>query len=1060
MDASRLGQAMAIKSSELLYYLELKMKKIKFYLLIAFFFATCTLTACGGGGDATSLANELAAEAPTPSLEIINTENIPEKIFTNQPYNFSLRIKNPSSENVFVDLTWSDGSKTTSLGFGPGEHTQTYEKKFDVSEKQSFSWAANLHWGAANEELGTLNGSVEVEPLPSAPVLKLLKKLASSIVAGTPYTVELVAIDTDEDLVSIDLKWSDLSSAETSTVEGAEANSIFARNFSAAKTYQWTAVAKDVRGNESETLSGSVKVTAAPVPVTPTAPALELANAPSTGIFTQSVYEVIFNATDKDGDLKSLQFRWADENSDQIRVISTAAANQIKFSRTFSSANTYSWTAYAVDASGRRSNSLSGQVKVSLAQAGEDFPLPTPKTLESVQLLAPEECSGSNNGFFPKSPPNPEVEKRRRYVFDQFLVAKADKSGYDPEQTFNKHTGKAIYKEMHAFGLIAIMFNQMKLTTDVVEKEKWRLYTNKLAREATPPADKSTKGDFPFRIYQIMDTYARWNCEMEPATKSKVEAFMRNRDFGVDYFTTQNLSILNAYSRYMAGLFWTGLKDMNKTDPTGIERLKSRALMLYKGTSGEWASAPYDGYNTFVHMSLAQLSPDRELATLAHLGFQAATVKTASVWMRGILATFSLRDYGPFKTGPNGGYAAHWFFLGGKQPGADLSRSYLTGAAANYHMPQDITAVANKKNVILDTKIKLTASRTTHSQSYIEKDFGVFSLRSATRDGSEKSFIPGQTTPPGVLWSPKMGRANFWLTLTDDEDLSNPSHGWGNTPTNFIHAKYGQQWLQNKGTLILVTDSKDIPADQQTKIAKNTSLQNIFGSMPDPNSSSLIDTTCAKNSCKLSVDGKPVYQLFYSRDNKVLISISSSRPFSMFGIKRSTSDWLNEQSFKIPLDITQNMAAGVAIETADYASHAGGTMAEKVANFKKNINEKSSFKFSPPSSDKRRSNLEYKDRLGNTLMKEYIWSGNAPYWRLKGWYYSKNPDPRPLEIVNGEPVDHTTWPAIENSQVVQQTVDGASCPLYVKKLNGTDWLKLWDDKQPPYTPKSGCKAPA
>jgi Integrase core domain len=1023
------------------------------------------LSACGGSGGSNAIDEDPNAETPESSIVLQNTDSISEKISADQAYNISLKINNTTSESLLFELNWGDGSEIDARTFDPGEHDYTRSKNFNVADTTSFEWQARLLSSSTNEEVASVSGSVLVEAIPSAPVLQLLNTPPANQTNAAAYRLEFEVSDKDGDLAVLELKWADESAVETQETKGTTANASFARSFTKAGTYSWTALARDAGSRDSETLNGSVKVTMVTQPPAPNAPSLALKGSANSTALTQTTHELAFDAADKDGDLQVLRLRWSDETADRTLNVSTAAAS-VKLTRAFSQAGTFTWSARVSDVGGRTSTPITGQVIVTAPPPTEEFPLPVAKTLDSVPLMAAEACTGADNNFFIKSAPNPETEKRRRYVFDQFLVAKADKKGYDPDLTFKLHTKKDIHKHIHAFGLIALMFNQMKLTTDPVEKDKWRKLTNALALEATPQAKEA---ELPFKDYQIMDTYARWHCEMDTAVKTKIEAYIRNRRFDADFFNTSNLTILNAYSRYMAGLFWTDLKNLkNSTDPTGIKLLKSRARGLYPGTSGEWGSAPYDGYNTFVHMSLAQLSPDRELATLANLAFQATTAKTASVWMQGLTATFSLRDYGPFKTEPAGGHAAQWFFLGGKSPSfvadgrLNLSRSSLVGAAANYHMPVDITAVANKKDVVLETKIRLTTDqgKAVHSQSYVEKNFAVYSLRQATRDGSGKSFIPGQTIPPGVVWSPKLGRSNFWLTLTDDADLSNPSHSWGNTATNLIHAKYGQQWLQNKGTLLLVTDSVEINSIKMEEIKKTPSLQNIFGSMPSPNSSSLIDTSCATNSCKKSIDDKPLYQLFYSRDNKVLISITSTRPFVMFGRQRTTSDWQNEHGFKIPLDVNASLASGVAVETTDYATYNGSTMELKLANFKKDIVDKTTFHFKPPTDNKKRANLEYKDRLGNTLMKEYIWSDNAPYWRTKGWSYSKNPDPRPLEIINGNPVDHTMWPSIENSQVVQKIEDGSSCPLYVRKKDGNGWLKIWDDTQPPYIPKAACKAPA
>ena len=103
--------------------------------------------------------------------------------------------------------------------------------------------------------------------------------------------------------------------------------------------------------------------------------------------------------------------------------------------------------------------------------------------------------------------------------------------------------------------------------------------------------------------------------------------------------------------------------------------------------------------------------------------------------------------------------------------------------------------------------------------------------------------------------------------------------------------------------------------------------------------------------------------------------------------------------------------------------------------------------------------MYYTDRLGNTLHKEYIWQGNTPYWRTRGWASTLNPDPTPHETINGVPVNHTVWPAADNRLLHQATVGLVPCPLYVKRTDGT-WLKIWNDTAPPFTANPACKAPS
>jgi hypothetical protein len=703
----------------------------------------------------------------------------------------------------------------------------------------------------------------------------------------------------------------------------------------------------------------------------------------------------------------------------------------------------------------------------------EVFVLPA-AVLPTVPLIADKECEDANNGFFKIGEPDPEVEARRRYIAEQFLVPNFQTGKYDPIATFNQimqehKTKKKGFSESsaHVFGVVALMYNQAVLSNDSATRKTWIDKADEISVIAVKDWLRSrSRGDdyLPFNRYQLMDTYVRWHCLMADKTKSTIRDYMTSQQFDGRYGTA-NLKILNAHARYLAGQAWPNatdwkggkIIDISKSDPNGEKLLKKEALDLYKFTSDEWASQPYDGYNTFVHMSLAQLSKDRELAEAAHYGFQAAVAKTASVWVNGILATYSLRDYPPFKSGASGAFASHWYWLGGKIPERSFGRSYLVGAAVNYHLPKTILNIVRDANIERDTRITLSSGGSrVHSQSYLKNAFGVFSNRSATRDGAAKTFVPGQTTPPGVVWNPTQGRSNFWLTLTDDANLLSADKQWTNTSTGEVHAKYGQQWLQHKGTLLMVTDNVEhkIPKEE-------TALHQIIGSMPKPNDTSMVDAACAKVSCKTTKDGRKIYHLFFSRDDRVLIAVASAKPFNLQS-QRTKTDWQNGHGFTIPLEYEESLANAVAIEADDYLSAKGENRSEKLSNWKTQVLEKSDFIFELPQSDYRRASIKYKDSKGNTLFKEYIWSGNAPYYRLKGWDYNKNPDPdkRPLEIVNDTAIDHTTWPAIDNQYLYQPTEARTACPLYLRSADGKTWVKLWDDNRPLFAYKSGCKKPS
>jgi hypothetical protein len=1048
------------------------------------------LSACGGSSSPVAIPGTTDT-TPQPQAEPVmkapNLDQLPPQIATGSQYTVNLQVSNPSSEALTLVLNWGDGSAPESQEVPPdppaqvaasalpsgaaananplnaaAPQTVTFTKTYNnsTSTAQAYEWLAQL-LNPAQEILVQVSGSVTVDPLPATPSLVSVGTPATAIQTGLGYNLVFRAEDTDGDLAAMSLKWNDESAPRLATIEGSVAEASFSRTFTKAATYTWTAQVRDAGARiSSPALTGKVAVTAPVQPPTPSVPTLTLSGTPLSTVFTQTAYELAFNAADKDGDLKTVALRWSDETSDRTVAISGTAVTGVKFSRTFTQAGTFTWTAKALDAGARTSTPITtGQVVVTVPPPTDDFPLPTAQTNDSVKLLG-QECAGAQNGFFPMpATDDANVAKRRRYVFDQFLVAKADKTGYDPKLTFDKwlkyevDEKKKLYEYFHSFGLVALMFHQGSNSTGQAQTD-WYNYANQIARKSVGNVQYE-----PFQRYQMMDTFMRWRCVMEPATEAKIKDHMIKRPFGGNYGTA-NLKILNAYTRYMTGLAWPDatLPNMLDSDPDGSKMLAREAGDAYKYTSGEWASQPYDGYNTFVYLSLAQLSRDRKLAAISHLAFQAAMAKTASVWMKGILSTYSLRDYPPFKSGPGGAYASHWFYLGGKIPAFTLSRSYLVGAAVNYALPAEILAIATDRTQPLDTPLMLYAGTSkVHSHSYIEKDFGVFSVRSATRDGTGSTFTPGQTTPPGVVWSPKFGRANFWLTITEDDKLTEAGKGWTNSTTNEVMTKRGQQWLQHKGTLLMVTDNREGQIPEGTPI-----LHQIVGSMPDVHSSSTalnaLDTACAQTACTQSTDGQPVYQLFYARDGKVMMALSSSHPFSMFGAKRSSKDWLNESSFRIPLNFAEQLAAGVAVETADYANTAGTTVAAKLTNWKNEIIQKSKFRFVPPSSDKERATLYYTDRLGNTLHKEYIWQGNAPYWRTKGWAFNSNPDPTPHETINGVAVNHTLWPAANNRLVHQATVGLVPCPLYIKKTNGA-WLKIWDNTNPPYTPNSACKAP-
>jgi hypothetical protein len=272
---------------------------------------------------------------------------------------------------------------------------------------------------------------------------------------------------------------------------------------------------------------------------------------------------------------------------------------------------------------------------------------------------------------------------------------------------------------------------------------------------------------------------------------------------------------------------------------------------------------------------------------------------------------------------------------------------------------------------------------------------------------------------------------------------------WSFDIHDFLFAKRGHQYLQSNGTLLMVTDNFEGIFKKD-----DTNKHRIFGVFPKPSKSSIIDASCAANSCLTSTDNKKIYQLFYSLDDAVLIGITSSRPFVM--MQDGTSNWKNSHSFTIPLNHEESLAAAIAIEAKEYASVAGANAEAKLEEFKKDLKNKFKFKFNTPTGEKNRAALEYTNIRGEKFYKEYINKNNAPYWRTKDWGDSLNASKRVLEMVNSFPVNHLKWPAIKNDFLSQNIIDNNICPLYIFNKKANKWVKVWSENYPIAKDQLGC----
>ncbi|KAJ3288054.1 hypothetical protein HDU79_005138 [Rhizoclosmatium sp. JEL0117] len=620
--------------------------------------------------------------------------------------------------------------------------------------------------------------------------------------------------------------------------------------------------------------------------------------------------------------------------------------------------------------------------------------------------------------------PIPEIESRRLGV--RQIALKFSNGNYDSAATYQT----VLAQKNPSRNIMNFMYYQTALDgynlTDVY-------YANKVMALILSKNEPLINAAMEFENWLFLDAYLRAQCLVTPEITASVLKYYQTVDFTAGRWTTSNLALLAATTRYLIGQTFPNSTFVSyNSDKTGYQLVKDRARALYYGQVAEYASQDYGVYDLFCFVTIAHFSNDSALASIADVGVQVGMARYAAVWWSDRLATQCMRC-------ESNGYhnnniwwflADLWVYFGDSEInilGQSASSYLLTySASVNYHIDPTILAVS-KLTGPRAVQVYGPGEYTFFLQSFITDSYAIYISNTPV---VSHEAIPGQSTLPGIFWNGhsstyNASRSNFYMGVPSNDYFSG-DYKWNGYP---------QEWMLEKSTYLLVVDNV-LNSIDKTLIPQPFVIGNMPSSKEFPDSVLISD--CANKLCNPS-SPSPVYYLFYAfGSNSVLISIASSQVLDM-----STFKYQNDRSFHAYL--SRNDSAGFAVEAANPNDFVGSTLLDKLTAFKSKILSTTSFQFQDPQSSVVRAQLTYKDSNGNILWKQFAYMANAgDDWMTKS----------PIETVNGQKrPPFLNWPITSSPLVYQSGYPGYNagqysygryqpCPVFIRPSVTSAWASI------------------
>ena len=505
-----------------------------------------------------------------------------------------------------------------------------------------------------------------------------------------------------------------------------------------------------------------------------------------------------------------------------------------------------------------------------------------------------------------------------------------------------------------------------------------------LGLDALEPGNKINRwiygGNSGFLAWPGMDLYVGYNSFFDDALKAR---FTRIYQGAVWYrrLTTSNHVFMAAVTRYLATQTWgehfkpdpffkpeTYSGSMfTADDPTGEKQLRLIIANHLRSNFGEYASRPYGAQNILPLLTLAQRAQDPSIRDSARMAYEYDLAQLAGTYLRGHLATFSVRSYPDvISQTPFGITGVVWAYFGGVPPGNIQDQWALRAFVGDYVPPAIILKAATDRSQAYTQRSIANGWRLT---TWMDKTYALFS-RSPKGD-AHPPVVLGQNYPCGVMWEDSDPKKVTFLWVTNPAADDNATK---NNAPNGIHT-HGttkmQQQVQIGGTSLSVFN---IPADFRNPY--------LLGYIPG-------GALAVINRSK----GEGRIFLHYA---SVLIALTSSQPFDWnpaSGILApAATPGPGDSEFRV-----RATQAGFAIETARPDEFPGDKAEAKLEAFAQAVSAHEPVlvktNATPPL-----VTVCYTDHLGHQLQATF--DGE--------------------DQIDGHVIDYQDWPALENPWMQQQ----------------------------------------
>lgn len=474
-------------------------------------------------------------------------------------------------------------------------------------------------------------------------------------------------------------------------------------------------------------------------------------------------------------------------------------------------------------------------------------------------------------------------------------------------------------------------------------------------------------GNSGFTVWPGIDCYLRYGDRFDDALKARFREIYTG---GVFYprLTTSNHKIMAAVTRYLATQVWgagafrpdpyfkmeQGKGNIfSKDDPTGESYVRQIIASTLKDGPGEYASLPYGAENILPLLTLADCATDAGIRRDALAAYEHCLGQLAPVWLGGHIATFAPRSYpDALNQQPWGLAAVLWVYFGGQTPAAGSDSWALRVAASAHRPPNWILSAGTERTTPYVHRAFISNWALYH---YVAPKYVLFS-RSAKAGG--KTFS-GQSHPCGLMWlDPDPSRiSQFWITCPSQDT----PEGTGKLHTHGV-TSYEEE-LQRENALLYVFD---IPSGSR----------HPYGLGYLPGGWLALDDS-AKRDGRILVHYGPV-----------LLSIHASKPFiwdPKAGIRAPATPPRNgDAEFRV-----EGPRLAIAVEVADPDSFPGATPEERLAGFRRILEQKTRLETGVAQS---KFFARYRDRSGHVL--ECRFGGE--------------------DLIDGTPVNYANWPRSEN----------------------------------------------